>query len=123
MKIQLKNECNGTLRRDTGIYDALCTPNTRRGIVPMLFGGTLRPHRSLVLDRFGLNLGQCRHQCEGEMLSLQSTLMVGVCTVRVLRSLHEARVVYCSIQPRNLDMGWYGHDESCVYVIDFSDAG
>lgn len=122
VKVERKNKKNGTLRQEMQVYDVLWrSKRPQTGIPGFLFGGTLSHHRYLVLDRLGKNMEQLRVDCGGT-LSLKSVLMVGMRAINAMRFIHESGLIHCRIEPRNLIMGRYVHDEATVYAIDYKHA-
>lgn len=122
VKVERKNCKKGKLRHEIRAYDILHASNySRTGIPLILFGGTLGHHRYLILDRLGESLERCRIACGGS-ISTKSVLMVAMRGLNTIRSIHEAGLLHCQIEPRNLLMGRYVHDESNVYAIDFGNA-
>lgn len=122
VKVERINKKDGHLTQEILAYDAIwSTKMPKTGIPCFMFGGTLGRHRYVVLDRLGRNLEQLRIECGGT-LSLKSVLMVGMRALNAIKSIHNAGLVHCRIEPRNLLMGRYVHDEATVYVIDYKHA-
>lgn len=122
VKVERINKKNGSLRQEIQVYDLLWqSKSARTGIPRFLFGGTLGHHRYVVLDRLGKNLEQLRLKCGGS-LSLKSVLLVGMHAMNAIKSIHDAGLIHGNIEPRNLIMGRYVHDEATVYMVDYKHA-
>lgn len=54
-----------------------------------------------VMNLYGPSLGSIRHRLEGEHFSIQSTIMLGIETIKIIEELHKSEIIHCDIKPSN----------------------